>query len=92
MDREEMLKQMGVTNEEFKDFLRKYHHFVKTLDAAQLDLLNRSLPTMREAITAFGPDVDPVELIKLFGDDGEHPTTALMFPLGSQRTFDPGVE
>ena len=86
MNREEMLKKLGVSSEELDDFVRKYHHFLSTLDARQRDLITRSLPTVHQAMKAFGPDVKEDELVKLFHGGKEIPIVACMFPLSSQPT------
>ena len=86
MNREEMLKKLGLSSEELDDFVRKYHHFLGTLDPAQRDMITRSLPTVDQAMKAFGPELKADELIKLFHGSKQIPIVACMFPLASTPT------
>lgn len=67
MTREEMLKRLGVTEAELRDFLHRFSQFAASLDPKQRAMLERSMPSMEEARKAFGPDVSEEDLLKLFG-------------------------
>lgn len=69
MTREEMLKRMGLTHEELKDFLQKLGQLHASLNDRQRAVLKRSLPTHSAAAKTFGADVTAGDLEKLF--DGE---------------------
>ncbi len=67
MDREALLKSLGLTNDELKDFLRKFADFQRELNPAQLKVLVRSLPTIDEARKSLGPTTQ--DLTELFGSE-----------------------
>lgn len=65
MTHEEMLKQLGLTDEQFHDLLQKYNNFLKSLDADQLAVMKSSEPPMAQAAASFGPGVSEAELRRL---------------------------
>ncbi len=67
MDREALLKSLGLTNDELQDFLRKFADFQRELNPAQLKVLVRSLPTIDEARKSLGPTTQ--DLTELFGSE-----------------------
>jgi hypothetical protein len=69
MTRSEMLKKMGLKDEELKDLMQKFRNFKDTLNAHQLRVVTRSLPTVTAAAKTFGDDVTAEDLQQLFGTD-----------------------
>jgi hypothetical protein len=69
MTRDEMLKRMKLTDEEFKDLIHKFRNFNNSLNEHQREVVTRSLPTVAVAAKSFGPDVTAGELEKLLGID-----------------------
>ena len=67
MDREALLKSLGLTNDELQDFLRKFAAFQRELNPAQLRVLVRSLPTIEQARKSLGPTTG--DLTQLFGSE-----------------------
>ena len=63
MDRKELLKSLGLTEEELQDFLDKFAEFQRKLNPAQLKVLVRSLPNIDEARKHFG---QPHRISKIF--------------------------
>lgn len=66
MTRNEMLKRMGLREDQLIHLLESFSRFYNSLDAAQKKVVNRSLPTLERAAKTFGPDVNPVEIQKYF--------------------------
>lgn len=80
MQREAMLKKMGIGDADFRDYLTKSAAFVASLNEAQLDFhLNSKHPTLTvtEAAAAFGPDVTEEDISKLFEE--APPVASVMF-------------
>lgn len=69
MTHKEMLKRMGLTEEEFRDLLTKFRHFYDLLNANQKAVVTRSLPTLEAAARSFGPDVSVEDMQELLGAD-----------------------
>jgi hypothetical protein len=67
MTRNEMLERSGLTEDEFHDLVHKFGRFYHSLNEAQRDAIDRSLPTAAEAAATFGADVTAEHLGKLFG-------------------------
>jgi hypothetical protein len=67
MTRDEMLKRLGLSDEELKDLLHKFVKFHKSLNDHQKAVIERSLPTTAAAAKTFGPTVTPEHLEQLFG-------------------------
>jgi hypothetical protein len=72
MTQREMLKKLGVSKVELEDLLTKISNLQKRLTPNQRTLFQASLPTLRDAAIAFGPDVDPLEVENFFNK--AHPT------------------
>ena len=66
MTRDEMLKRLGLSDEELKDLLHKFVKFHKSLNDHQKAVIDRSLPTTAAAAKTFGATVTPAHLQKLF--------------------------
>jgi hypothetical protein len=88
MNPEEMLKELGLSRHELDDTLAKFHSFLASLDKRQHAAVTRSLPTMAEAVAAFGPDVKADDLRKLLEGEGGRlgPVTLCMFPLHQRKS------
>ena len=69
MTRSQMLKQMGLTEHQFKHLMESFSKFYNGLDAAQKAVVRRSLPSLAQAAKTFGPDVQPGEMMDLFDSD-----------------------
>lgn len=85
MTPDEMLRKLGVNHEQLHHLLQKFREFNEKLDEDQKKVVHRSLPTLAEAMTAFGPEVTKEELLKLFEDDDRLPPVILCFPLHRRR-------
>ena len=64
MDRDALLKSLGLNEKELQDFLRKFANFQRELNPAQLAVLLRSLPTLDQARRSLGPN--PEDLTEFF--------------------------
>ena len=67
MDRESLLKNLGLSEDELTDFLKKFVNFERLLNAAQLKVLVRSLPNLEQARKSFCPK--PEDLAELFREE-----------------------
>jgi hypothetical protein len=61
---EEMLRQMGLTDNEVRDAEGKFSRLVSTLDPAQIKTLKESTPTAESAARTFTPNVTPERLMQ----------------------------
>jgi len=68
MTREEMLSQMGLSDQDFRDFLTKVAAFRGSLNPQQLAFYNRTMPTVAEVAQAFGPDASTQDIENLFAE------------------------
>jgi hypothetical protein len=66
MTRQEMLKQLGITNSDLKDLLQKFEKFHDSLNDPQREVIARSLPTTAAAAKRFGSNVTAKDLEDLF--------------------------
>lgn len=73
MNREELLKALGLSSEEFHDLLKKFDAFFSSLNKNQQVIVRRSLPTVAQALSALRPDVSEAELEKFFASDDLKP-------------------
>ena len=62
MSHEEMLRHLGLTDQELKDLLQKFNRFYGELNKDQQATVTRSLPALDEAARTFGPDVNAPDL------------------------------
>lgn len=69
MNRSEMLKRMGLSEQELKELLEHFRHFYKRLNDRQKAVVRRSLPTLEQAAKSFGPDVTSGQMQELFDAD-----------------------
>ena len=80
MNRDEMLVKLDVSADQLQDLLQKFRGFLATLDKHQHAIVKRSLPTMAEALQAFGPSVNEAELAELFEGDSRHQPVIICLP------------
>jgi hypothetical protein len=69
MTRDEMLRKLGLTNEEFKDLIHKLERLHQSLTESQRAVFVRSFPTAASAAASFGSDVSADQLQRLFAAD-----------------------
>jgi hypothetical protein len=80
MNPDEMLKALDLSQGQLHELLAKFSAFLELLDERQRHAVRRSLPTLAEAVAAFGAEVDPAELLKLFEGDKAHPPVMICLP------------
>ena len=70
MTRQQMLDKIGITDEHFRDYLRKYCSFLNSLERIQRDFhydhVGRS--TVEEVAKSLGPDVSAKDIEHLFAE------------------------
>jgi division protein CdvB (Snf7/Vps24/ESCRT-III family) len=81
MNREELLKALGLSDQEFRELLDKFNVFLSSLDKNQQAVVRRSLPTIGQALHALKPDVTAADLEEFFrsDDDQDIPVTVLFW-------------
>jgi hypothetical protein len=57
MTKREFLDQLGLSSQEFRDLMQKFVYFLEPLNEVQRDAVRRSMPTITEAASSFGPDI-----------------------------------
>jgi len=62
MTHEEMLKKLGLTDQQFRDLLKKHSDFLNSLDPAQQAVIKRSTPTLAHAAASFGPGASETDV------------------------------
>lgn len=67
MNKEEMLKKSGLTDEEFKELVHKFKAFLESLNPAQRAAVDRWLPSAEKIAASFGPALTVKELAKNVG-------------------------
>ena len=67
MTREEMLQQMGISDQDFTDYLSKVAAFRDSLNPQQLQLFNRSRMSFDQVAQAFGPAASIPDVEALLG-------------------------
>lgn len=77
MDREALLKSLGLTSDELQDLVRKFVVFQRELNPAQLSVVLRSLPTLERARASLGPT--PEDLTELFRTDSRREGDVMQF-------------
>jgi hypothetical protein len=79
MKREELLKALGLSSEEFHDLLGKFNSFLNSLNKNQQEVMRRSLPTIGQALHALRPDVSEKDLEEFFRDEQENMPVTVLF-------------
>jgi hypothetical protein len=67
MTRPEMLKKMDLTHEEHTDLMAKFEAFHSSLNANQQKVITRSVLTLEQARTTFGPSATVEDVASLVG-------------------------
>jgi hypothetical protein len=62
MTHDEMLKKLGLNEQQFRDLLARLHDLMLSLDPQQRIVVTSSLPTLAEAARSFGPNVSESDL------------------------------
>src|ERR1700759_3731921 len=65
MDTTELLKQLGLSQDDFNNLLRKFRVFYGSLADSEVKVVNRLLPTFQHAAALFGGKIDRDELRRL---------------------------
>ncbi len=76
MTKEEFLVKVGLHEEDFRDFVRKFADFEESLNPAQQAALRRSLHSHSEALRSLGDDLTSRglnKILKEIGAAGEDP-------------------
>ena len=81
MNREDMLAKLGVSQDQLQDLFRKFEAFFSSLDTQQQQVVKVSLPSVKEAVDAFGADATESDLLNLFQADEQRPPLACFLPL-----------
>lgn len=70
MTRRQMLDQIGITDEHFRDYLRKYSSFLKSLEPSQREFHydHAGKSTVDEVAKSLGPDVTTKDIEQLFAE------------------------
>jgi hypothetical protein len=65
MTQEQMLAAMGISQQDFTDFVTKFEQFRNSLNPAQQALLDSALPSTSQIAQSFGPNcsVEDVEAL-----------------------------
>jgi hypothetical protein len=66
--REQMLQQLGIKDEDFRDYLKKHASFLKSLNANQKKFHHKNTPKqkVKEVAQSLGPAVTTDHIKKLF--------------------------
>ena len=81
MNREDMLKQLGISHDQLQDLFQKFEAFLASLNPQQQQIVKFSLPTVKEAVEAFGGDATESDLMNLFQADPQRAPLACFLPL-----------
>ena len=65
MDPTELLKQLGLSQDDFNNLLLKFRVFYGSLTESEAKVVNRLLPTFQHAAALFGGKIDRDELRRL---------------------------
>lgn len=70
MTREKMLDRMGITDEDFRDYLGKYSTFLNSLKHGQQEFhyAHAGRSTVEEVAKSLGPDVTAKDIERLFAE------------------------
>ncbi len=81
MNRDDMLNKLGVSMEQLQDLFQKFQAFFNSLDAQQQQVVTTSMPNVKQAVAAFGPEAAEADLLDLFQADAQRPPLACFLPL-----------
>ena len=65
MKQDEFLERLALGRDEFRDLMQKFAEFRDSLNPAQLDAVERSMPTMARAVRSLGGDLTADQLTKI---------------------------
>jgi hypothetical protein len=65
MSHEEMLRQLRLTEVQFRDLLQRYANFMNSLDADQKAVIKSTSPSLAQAAASFGPGASEADLLSL---------------------------
>jgi Ca2+-binding EF-hand superfamily protein len=65
MTRDEMLRKMGLTEEQFRNLRQSFGAFYAKLSPEEKKVVDRTLPSLRRAARSLGPDVTENDLREL---------------------------
>jgi|HubBroStandDraft_1064217.scaffolds.fasta_scaffold75485_2 hypothetical protein len=69
MTRSEMLKHLGLTDEEFQNLLLKFRVFYASLTASERAVVNRLIPKFKHVAGLFGGDVSRDDMKKFLAPE-----------------------
>jgi hypothetical protein len=69
MDRQKLLKKLGLTQQELDELISKRRNFLRSLNPAQRRVLEASLPKTTTVIKTFGTDCSEQDLLELCGQE-----------------------
>jgi hypothetical protein len=81
MRHDELLGHLGLSREQLRDLLKRFHDFFESLDERQREVVKRSLPSLKEASDSLGADIDEAGLLKLLEGEMERKPVMCFFPL-----------
>ncbi len=79
MNREEFLKELGLSQEKFQDLLQKFDAFFASLDKNQQAVVSRSLPSTADVLSALGPSANAADLQNLFAGEKNNLPMCIFF-------------
>jgi hypothetical protein len=72
MDRQQLLKKLGLTQHELDELLGKTRQFIRSLSKAQRKVVEASLPNITRALDCFDDGVSEKDLLDLFSHDEDN--------------------
>lgn len=79
MNRQEFLKELGLSQEEFQDLSQKFNAFFASLDKNQQAVVSRSLPSTADVLAALGPGANAADLQNLFAGEKHNQPMCIFF-------------
>jgi hypothetical protein len=73
MDRQRILKKLGLTQQELDELITKRRNFVKSLSPAQRRVIEVSLPKTTTVMKTMGSDCSEQDLLEAFGQEEATP-------------------
>ena len=78
MNQEQMLAAMGISQQDFSDFVTKFAQFRASLNPAQQAVLDAALPTTSAIAASFGPNCSVTDVEALFNLSPNNKVTAFI--------------
>jgi hypothetical protein len=85
MNRDQLLKHLGLSAHQLDDLLKKFHDFFNSLDEQQKHVVRRSVPSLKDASDSFGTAVNEHELLELLHGEAEKKPVMCFFPMVTKR-------